>query len=114
MKKQNVILKVGIGLALGFGAIAFAPKAAQASTPCTPQLPPNEICQFPETTCKPEAIGPGLPDGCYYTNAQDCLGLGAYNKQVNFYECTASTDQGPVVFDCQETIYIFITTCYVV
>lgn len=34
MKKQNVILKVGIGLVLGLCAMAFAPTAAHAAEPC--------------------------------------------------------------------------------
>lgn len=53
MKKQNVVLKVGIGVMLGIGAMAFAPKAAHATTPCTPTNPPNSV-----TNCLV-----GLPDG---------------------------------------------------
>jgi len=46
MKKQNVVLKVAIGLVLGIGAMMFAPKAAQASTPCANQNC-NSICGCP-------------------------------------------------------------------
>lgn len=44
MKNQNVVLKVGIGLVLGIGAMTLAPKMARASTPCDSS--PKDI-----TTC---------------------------------------------------------------
>lgn len=34
MKKQNVVLKFGIGLVLGIGAFIVAPQTAHASKPC--------------------------------------------------------------------------------
>jgi hypothetical protein len=47
MKKQNVVLKVVIGLMMGIGALTFAPKAAHATTPCTPDAYP--VAAPPET-----------------------------------------------------------------
>ena len=67
MKKQNVVLKVGIGVMLGIGALTFAPQAAHASTPCDPQSPctppPNTIMTFDQPST--------IPDECLSTNCDN-------------------------------------------
>jgi hypothetical protein len=61
MKNQNVVLKVGIGLMLGIGAMTVAPRAAHATTPCTPDTPPSYVnippCPLPGTMMWPPKSG---------------------------------------------------------
>lgn len=59
MKKQNLVLKVGIGLVLGIGVLMVAPRTAQAAQVCPPDTPPTQTrddipctgnCQWQNTT----------------------------------------------------------------
>lgn len=114
MKKQNVVLKIAIGLVLGIGALIFAPSAAQASTPCTPYVAPANTppCHgLPNEECIPN-LGESLDiDYC-----QDPTGSCKLDTKYHFsqrgYTCTVILDTGdPFTFDCQERTYSIVGSC---
>lgn len=84
MKNQNVVLKVGIGLVLGIGAIAFAPQTAHAAQPCPPQN-----CPSATPLCYSQLFVSGSGLGFFCSICPDtpgCIGSQTYGE-IDTYKC---------------------------
>jgi|GEM_PF-4355360 len=108
MKKQNVVLKVGIGLMLGLGAMVIAPKAAQASPPCIPDIPSDsETCVNPPQSLCTNTFQTATTN-CKDTDG-DCTGDTYYKGTTKVSSCKVypdGLDQPYHFWTCTQTTYV--------
>lgn len=88
MNNQNVVLKFGIGLALGLGMMV-APRTAQASTPCDSS--PTD------TTSCPQGV-----DAQYSYWSDTAIGYGCFDT-----DCNQSKDSKYQIETKHETFYYY-------
>lgn len=114
MKKQNVVLKVGIGLVLGMGALTFAPRSAQAATPCTPDIPTDTAtCVTPPQSLCTHTVNSATTN-CKDTDG-DCTRDSYFTGTTEVYTCKVYpngldkpyTLWGP----CAQTLYTYGGPC---
>ena len=68
MKKESIVLKVGIGLVLGVGAMTFVPKAAHAVGACPPL---SADCPPPPNMTNMIELDTIISDACLPTDCDD-------------------------------------------